>query len=145
MSVRNLFAATAAALFGGVALAAPALADASTQSAAASYGMSSGRIGPTLTMLVGLTGVVIGALALRSAGRIGPGGRGPMVALVTGLISTVGGGLFAATADGGPGTGNGIVGAFAAVVFGLIGTLLGGLALARSRRAGLTAAHTTAR
>ncbi|SEL97053.1 DUF6223 family protein [Rhodococcus maanshanensis] len=145
MSVRNLFAAAAAALLGGVALAAPALADVSVQSVAASDGMTSGRLGPTLTALVGFTAVVIGALALRSAGRIGSWGNGPVVALVTGLISVVVGGLFAVTADGGPGTGNGIVGAFAAVLFGLIGVLLGALALARNRRAGLTAANTNAR
>lgn len=134
MSIRHLLATAAAALLGGIAFAAPALADVSVQPAAASYGMSSGRLGPTLTALVGLTGVVIGGLALRSAGRIGSGGRRPIVALVTGLISMILGGLFAATADGGPGTGNGIVGAFAAVVLGLISMLLGGLTLARSRR-----------
>ncbi|MFC7447196.1 DUF6223 family protein [Rhodococcus daqingensis] len=140
MSVRNLLAVAAAALLGGVAFAAPAVAHASVQPVAASYGMTSGRLGPTLAALVGLIGVVIGGLALaRSAGRLGTGGggRGAMAALVVGLISVVIGGVFAATADGGPGTGNGIVGALAAVLFGLIGTALGGLALSRSRRAGL--------
>ncbi len=47
------------------------------------------------------------------------------------------GGLVVATADGGPGTGNGIVGGFAALAIGLIAAILGGLALARSRRAPL--------
>ncbi|MEU4343692.1 DUF6223 family protein [Nocardia sp. NPDC023852] len=136
MSVRHLLVATAVALLAGLALAAPAAAAVSVEPAATSYGMTSGRLGPTLTALVGLTGAVIGGLALRSAGRMGSGGRGPTVALVAGLISVVLGGLFAATADGGPGTGNGIVGAFAAVVLGLISMALGGLALGRSRRTG---------
>ena len=134
MSIRHLLAAVAATLLGALALAAPALADVASQPAAASYGMNSGRLGPTLTALVGLAGVVIGGLALRSADRIGSGALGPIVALGAGLISMVLGVVFAVTADGGPGTGNGLVGAIVAVVLGVISTLLGGLALARSRR-----------
>ncbi|WP_067834582.1 DUF6223 family protein [Nocardia lijiangensis] len=136
MSVRHLPAVAAAAMLGSIALAAPAAA--SVQQTAAVAGMTSGRLGPTLTALVGLVGVAIGGLA--RAGRIGTdnGRRGAQVALVSGLISTVLGGLFAATADGGPGTGNGIVGAFAAVMLGLIGMVLGGLTLNRSRRTSRT-------
>ena len=44
------------------------------------------------------------------------------------------GGLVVAAAEGGPGTGYGIVDGFAALVLGLIATVLGRLALARSRR-----------
>jgi hypothetical protein len=44
------------------------------------------------------------------------------------------GGLNLAVANGGPGTGNGVVGGAAAFVLGLIGMALGGLVLARSRR-----------
>jgi hypothetical protein len=134
MSIRHLLTAVAAALFGAFALATPALADVSIQPAAASYGLNSGRLGPTVTALVGLAGVIIGGLALRSADRIGSGPLWPIAALVAGLISMVLGAVFAVTADGGPGTGNGIVGAIVAVVLGLISTLLGGLAMARSRR-----------
>ena len=106
------------------------------QPAASVYTMSSGRLGALVAALVGLIGVVIGALALRSAGRIGTGsGRlGAIVALVAGLIGMALGGLVVATADGGIGTGNGVGGAIVALVVGLIGTVLGGLALARSRR-----------
>ncbi|WP_347877092.1 DUF6223 family protein [Streptomyces albus] len=43
------------------------------------------------------------------------------------------GGLFAATADGGLGTGNGLGGAFVALVLGLVSTVLGGTALSRTR------------
>ena len=44
------------------------------------------------------------------------------------------GGLLLATADGGPGTGNGVVGAAVAVVLGLIAMVEGGSFLTRSRR-----------
>lgn len=54
--------------------------------------------------------------------------------MVAGLISMALGGLVAATADGGLGTGNGLGGAYVALLVGLVGTALGGLALARSRR-----------
>jgi Family of unknown function (DUF6223) len=136
MSIRHLPAVAAAALLGGIALAAPAAA--SVQQTAAVTGMTSGRIGPTLTALVGLAGVVIGSLALARIGRMGAGNgrRGAMMALVSGLISLVLGSLFAATAAGGPGTGNGIVGSWAAMVLGLIGLVLGGLTLNRSRSVG---------
>jgi hypothetical protein len=53
------------------------------------------------------------------------------VALVAGLIAAVNGGLNLAVANGGPGTGNGVVGGAAAFVLGLIALALGGLALAR--------------
>ena len=58
------------------------------------------------------------------------------MALLTGLIAMVNGGLNLAVATGGPGTGNGVVGGAAALVLGLIATALGGLALAPSRRSG---------
>jgi uncharacterized protein DUF6223 len=46
----------------------------------------------------------------------------------------VNGGLNLAIANGGPGTGNGVVGGAAAFVLGLIAVAIGGLALARCRR-----------
>ena len=55
------------------------------------------------------------------------------MALATGLIGSALGGLVVAAAEGGPGTGYGIVGGFVGLVVGLIGMVLGGLALARSR------------
>lgn len=136
MSVRHLPTATAAALLAGFALAAPAAA--SVQQSAAVTGMTSGRVGPTLTALVGLVGVVAGVLALARGGRIGlgDGRRGAWVALISGLISLVLGTFFAATAQGGPGTGNGIVGAWVAMVLGVLGAALGGLALNRSGHSG---------
>lgn len=106
------------------------------QPAASVYAMSSGRLGAIVAGLVGLAGVVIGGLALRSTGRLGtgPGRSGAIVALVAGLIGMALGGLVVATADGGIGTGNGRGGGIVALVVGLSGMVLGVLALARSRR-----------
>src|SRR5215813_7196295 len=53
--------------------------------------------------------------------------------VVVGLIGVVNGGLVLASANGGPGSGNGVVGGAAALVLGLIATVLGGLGLARRR------------
>ena len=62
---------------------------------------------------------------------------------MVGLIAVVNGGLNLAIANGGPGTGNGVVGGAAAFVLGLIAMALGGLALARCRRAALRAGALT--
>src|SRR5262245_66554417 len=72
------------------------------QPAASVYAISAGRIGAIVAALVGLIGVVIGGLALRSAGRIGPGsGRsGAIVALVAGLLGMALGGLVVGAAAG---------------------------------------------
>jgi Family of unknown function (DUF6223) len=130
----------AAALVGGLGLAAPAAAQVSAQPADVNvYTMSPGRIGAMVAAVVGLIGAVIGWRALaRSAGRIGTGDgrRGAIVALVLGPIGLIIGGLVVATADGGLGTGHGLGGGIVAMIVGLIGTALGGLALARSRRTG---------
>ena len=55
------------------------------------------------------------------------------------LLAVVNGGLLLAIANGGPGTGNGVVGAAGALVLGLIAMALGGWALARCRRSRSTA------
>ncbi|MEV4329203.1 DUF6223 family protein [Streptomyces sp. NPDC049597] len=140
MSVRRLLAATAAALLGGIGLAAPAAAHTSVQPAAAGlYDVSLGRVGASTGALLGLAAVAIAWLALaRPAGRlgVGKGSLGAVVALVGGLTGMALGGLVAATAEGGLGTGNGLGGAYVAMLVGLIGTALGGLALGRSRRTG---------
>ena len=72
--------------------------------------------------LLGLTGVVIGGLALaRPAGRFGisSGPRGAIIALAAGLIGIALGGLVVAISDAGIGTGNGRAGAYVALVMGL--------------------------
>jgi hypothetical protein len=127
----------AAVLVWGLGLAAPAAAQVSDQPPAVVYTMTPERIAAIVAAVVGLTGAVIGGLALaRSAGRIGTGNgrRGAIVALVMGPIGLVIGGVVVATADGGLGTGNGLGGGVVAMIVGLTGMALGGLALARSRR-----------
>lgn len=140
MSVRRLLAVTAATLLGAVALAAPAAAHASVRPLAAGvYDITLGRVGAATGALLGLAGVVVAVLALvRPADLRGSATAATRatVAMVAGLISTALGALVAATADGGPGTGNGLGGAYVAMVVGLVGTGLGRLALRRSRRAG---------
>ncbi|HEU5473891.1 MAG TPA: DUF6223 family protein [Actinophytocola sp.] len=104
---------------------APAVAD--------SYGLTAGRFWSLVAAVLGLAGVVAGGLALtRFTGRTGR--RAAMGAMVAGLVGTVVGGLVVAAADGGPGTGYGIVGGYIAVVIGVVAVGLGGLAMARARR-----------
>ena len=110
-------------------------------------GVGAGRLGASAAGVIGLTGLVIGALAVaRSgvrAGRQGHAGAGPAserfdrpaAAMALGLIGVVLGALFVLTADGGLGTGNGLGGAIVAVVLGVIATALGGLARWRRRAA----------
>jgi hypothetical protein len=87
--------------------------------------MGSGRLGPTITALLGVAGVVIAARALararRPVDRISSDGRDrrPTV-LLLGLPAVLLGALFLAAADGGPGTGNGVVASTAAVVLGSV-------------------------
>ena len=129
----------AAALIGGVGLAASAAAQVSDQPPPVRvYTLTPERVAASAAAVVALIGAVIGGLALaRSAGRAGAGyGRpGAIVALVMAPIGLIIGGLVVATADGGLGTGNGLGGGIVAMLVGLIGMALGGLALARSRRA----------
>jgi len=102
--------------------------------AQATYGMTSGRVGPSVVAVLALVGAVAGVLAVRR-GTERPARRAGLLALVLGIVGSVAGAVFAVTADGGPGTGNGLVGAVVAVVLGLVGVVLGAKALARDRRA----------
>lgn len=135
MSVHHLLAAAAGVLGPAGPAAAHVLAQPAVTSA---YTLTAGRVWSLGAALLGVAGAVIGGLALARAGRPGTGSRGSVVALVAGLTCSVIGVLVVAAAEGGPGTGYGIVGGYVAVVVGLIAMLLGGLALARSRR-GLSA------
>lgn len=95
-------------------------------------GLGTGRTIPSVAALLGLIGVVIAGLAF-----VRPNFRriGVPLGIVLALVSLLVGGLHAAYAAGGVGTGNGLAGAFVAVALGLIGVILGGLAFARSRQA----------
>ncbi|MFE1546950.1 DUF6223 family protein [Streptomyces sp. NPDC058718] len=118
-------------------LAAPAAAYLSVQPAAAGVtAMSPGRLGAVVAALLGLTGVVIGGLALaRPAGRFGTRSR-RLISLTAGLTAMALGALVVATSDSGIGTGNGRGGAFVALLLGLTGVVMAGLSLTRARRTG---------
>src|SRR4051794_11690217 len=83
------------------------------------------RVVATAAVLVTLAGAIGGGLALARSARDG-GTRTSFVALAAGVAGTFVGILVLATADGGPGTGNGVVGGYLSVVFGPIAALLGG-------------------
>ncbi len=97
-------------------------------------GLTAGRFWSLVGVAVGLAGVVIGARAVgRRAGR-----RSAVVAFAAGLAGLVLGGLVVLAAEGGPGTGYGIVGGFLALGIGSVAAVLGGFALWKlspSRRA----------
>jgi len=118
-------ALAAAALFGGLVHTVLVAAHVSEPAATTVYGLTFRRLWATIVVALGLVGVVIGGLALaRPASRFGA-----IVTLVAGPIALVNGGLVLAIANGGPGSGNGVVGGAAALVLGMIATVLGGLAL----------------
>jgi len=87
--------------------------------------MGSGRLGPTITALLGLAAAVLGARAFvrarRPDDRLSSDARDhrPTI-LVLGTSAVLLGGLFLASADGGPGTGNGVAGSAAAIVLGFV-------------------------
>jgi len=93
------------------------------------------RLWATSAALVGLIGVGVGTLVLfRAVRRIGNGGRnGAVLALASGGIAAISGAANLVVADGGPGTGNGVVGGGLAIIFGLIASVLGSRVLRRSR------------
>lgn len=144
MSVRTVLAVTMAVLVSGFALAEPAVAEATVQPVAASVStVSVGRVGASMSALVGLLGAVSGGLALARStgqGRIGAWARrnGVVTALAAGFVALVVGGAVAATADGGLGTGNGLGGACFAMILGLLAVTLGGLARSRSQPSSMT-------
>ncbi|GAB3907771.1 hypothetical protein GCM10029964_106490 [Kibdelosporangium lantanae] len=105
MSVRSLIAPTAAVLLGVVALATPAAA--AEAASVPALTLTAARVWATAAALLGVAGAIVGGRAL----RVGNGGRrGAVVALVSGPVAVVGGVVVLAVADGGPGTGNGVVG-----------------------------------
>ena len=134
-------ALAAVALLAGLVHAVLVATQLSEPAATTVYGLTSRRLWATMAAMLALAGVVIGGLALaRPGSRLGTASApkgfplGTSVALVAGLIAVLNGGLNLAVANGGPGTGNGVVGAAGALVLGLTAMAFGGLALARSRR-----------
>ncbi|UUV30883.1 DUF6223 family protein [Amycolatopsis roodepoortensis] len=99
----------------------------------AAASLTSGRLWSLVAALAGVIGLIAGGLALARK-RSGDSRRGTFVALTAGLLGMAGGGYVVAAAEGGPGTGYGIVGGFIALVLGLLATIVGWLALSRARR-----------
>jgi hypothetical protein len=95
-------------------------------------GVTARRLWATAAVVLGLAGLVAGRLALSRPVKLRV-----IVALAAGLTAAFNGGLNLAVANGGPGSGNGVVGGAAAFVLGLTALMLGGLGLARSRRRAL--------
>lgn len=88
-------------------------------------GLTAGRFWSLVGVVVALVGVVVGARALLRR----TGGRSAVAALAAGMTGLVLGGLVVLTAEGGPGTGYGIVGGFLASGIGLVATVIGAFAL----------------
>jgi hypothetical protein len=99
------------------------------ESAVGASTLTTDRAVATAAAVVALAGAVMGGLALLRS----TGGSRPRMALGAGILGAIVGAWVLATADGGPGSGNGVVGGYAGVVFGLVAVVLAGLALARSR------------
>jgi hypothetical protein len=90
-------------------------------------GVTTGRAQSLLGLAVGLTSVVVGALA---RGRRGPA----IMALAAGLVGMVWSGM--RVVNSGPiGSGGGRLGAIVALAVALIGAVLGGRAFSHARRA----------
>ena len=134
-----LAALAAVAIFAGLVHAVLVVAHVSEPATTTVYGLTLRRLWATVVAALGLAGVVIGGVALvRAVSRLGRSGRlGAIVALVAGIVAAVNGGLNVAIANGGPGTGNGVIGGAAALVLGMIAVALGGITLTRRRRTAL--------
>jgi hypothetical protein len=122
----------AAGLLAGLVHAVLVATHLSEPTAATVYGMTSRRLWALLVLVLALVGVIAGGLAL-----VRPAFRrlGGLAGLATGLIAGVNGGLVLAVAEGGPGSGNGVIGGAGALVLGVLAMALGGLARVRYRRA----------
>jgi hypothetical protein len=120
----------AAGLLAGLVHAVLVAAHLSEPTAATVQGLTSRRLWALLADALALIGVIVGSLALfrRASGRFAA-----LASLATGLIAGVNGALVLAVANGGPGSGNGVIGGAGALVLGVMAMALGGLALVRYR------------
>jgi hypothetical protein len=98
------------------------------------YGVTYQRVWASIAAGVALASFVTGGVALT---RRSP--RLAIAAMIAGLIGAINGGLVLAVADGGPGSGNGVIGGAAAFVLGIAAVALGGFAVTRARTAGSAA------
>jgi hypothetical protein len=141
-----LAAVIAVILFSGLVYAVLVAAHVSEPADITVQGLTLRRLWASTAALLGLTGVIAGGLAVfRSTTDFTTTSVrfAASVAFGAGLLAAVNGGLNLALANGGPGTGNGVVGGAAAFVLGLIALALGGRALTHSRRTTLEPRRTT--
>ena len=131
--VLSLAALVAAVLFAGLVYAVLRAAHVSEPATVTLHGPTARRLWATGVVVLALCGVIAGGLAVaRPAGRFGS--MSWRVAIVmTGVIALINGGLVLAVANGGPGSGNGVVGGAAALVLGLTAIVLGSLRVVRAR------------
>jgi len=93
------------------------------------YGPTTQRLWATIAVGLALVSVITGGVALTRRAT-----RRAVVAMIAGLIGAINGGLVLAVANGGPGSGNGVIGGAAAFVLGIAGVALGGFAVSRRAR-----------
>lgn len=130
-----LAALAAVAVFAGLVYVVLMTTHLSESAATTVQGPTTRRLWATTASVLALISVIGGLAMLRSAHRFGTAARiGVIVALTAGVVAVINGALVLAVANGGLGSGNGVVGGAVALVLGLIGMIIGGLALSRSRR-----------
>ena len=100
----------------------------SAASAVGAHTLTLDRAVATFGVLVAVGGAAAGALAY--SGRLGRGSA--TAALGAGILATAVAVWIVATADGGPGTGNGVVGGWVGLMLGPMAALLGALAPRRA-------------
>jgi hypothetical protein len=98
------------------------------------YGVTYQRVWASIAGGVALASFVTGGITLT---RRSP--RLAIAAMIAGLIGAINGGLVLAVAEGGPGSGNGVIGGAAAFVLGIAAVALGGFAVSRARTVGSAA------
>lgn len=99
--------------------------------------VTAGRLWSIVAGLLGLTGIIIGAIALtRGARNINSVQRTGTIALVLASIGILLSVIHLARTTGGFGTGKGRAGAIVAIIIGLIGIILSRIAVRRARRIG---------
>jgi len=124
-----IVAVVAIALYFGLVHLVLMAANVSKSAPSTVYGLTSKRQFALVALGMALISVVFGWRAFRKSAS-----RTSILAIITGLIAVIGGGLNLITANGGPGSGNGVLGSAQALVLGLTGMFLGGLTLVRFRR-----------
>lgn len=92
------------------------------------YGVTYQRVWASIAGGLALVSVATGVVALT---RRRP--RLAIAAMIAGLIGAINGGLVLAVANGGPGSGNGVIGGAAAFVLGMAAVTLGGFTVSRAR------------